>query len=149
MKFSKKIIIIRKLMKFCILHPHLSLSSAFVQSSLTSVQTQNVPWRENCPWGVKSRVWCLGFTGLGRKSGRILALKNNRICQSQLCLPWPLIFYHVSGQLPVELHWVKSTVKTMYWWIKRVYFSYNWTYRHFYFSLVGHREKTSLVGWLV
>ena len=24
-----------------------------VQSTLTYVQTQNVPWRDNCPWGVK------------------------------------------------------------------------------------------------
>ena len=43
---------IRKLLKFCILHPPFP-SSAFVQSTLTSVQTQNVPWRENCPWGVQ------------------------------------------------------------------------------------------------
>ena len=28
-------------------------SSAFVQSTLTSVQTQNVPWRDNWPRGVK------------------------------------------------------------------------------------------------
>ena len=30
-----------------------SPSSTFVQSTLTSVQTQNVLWRDNCPWGVK------------------------------------------------------------------------------------------------
>ena len=30
-----------------------SPSSVFVQSTLTTVQTPNVPWRDNCPWGVK------------------------------------------------------------------------------------------------
>ena len=36
-----------KVIQFCILH-------FFVQSNLTSVQTPNVPWRDNCPLGVKT-----------------------------------------------------------------------------------------------
>ena len=46
-KFSKNINAIIKLIKFCILHLRLSL-----QSTLTFVQTQNVSWRDDCPWGV-------------------------------------------------------------------------------------------------
>ena len=53
MKFSKKINSIKKLKKSAS-YISASPSSAFVQSTLTSVQKPNVPWRDNCFWEVNS-----------------------------------------------------------------------------------------------
>ena len=77
-KFSKKVETIRKLIKFCILHS--SPSSAFVKSTWTSadasVQTPNVPWRDNFPWGLKYKngriSLTLSVTNNDAESGRSL-----------------------------------------------------------------------------